>query len=61
MPQELEKCRYLFTVFIYRILKQMTGFRLLLFVPSPVLFVPPLECSYSGCVFVPDLVELSQM
>ena len=46
---------------INHILKQMTGFRLLLFVPYSVLEVPPLECSYSECVFVPDLVELSQM
>ena len=46
---------------INRILEQMTGFRLLLFVPYSVLEVPPFECSYSGCVFVPDLVKLSQM
>ena len=31
-------------VLINRILKQMTGFRLPLFVPSPVLEVSPLEC-----------------
>ena len=48
-------------LFIYRILKQMTGFCLLLFVPFPVPEVPPLECSYSGYVFVLDLVKLSQM
>ncbi|KIM61265.1 hypothetical protein SCLCIDRAFT_26050 [Scleroderma citrinum Foug A] len=40
---------------------EMTGFCLLLFVPFPVPDVPPLECSYSGYVFVLDLVELSQM
>ena len=42
---------------ISRILKQMISFRLLLFVPSPVLEVSSLECSRSGCVcFVLGLV-----
>ena len=46
---------------IYHILKQMTGFHLLLFVPSPVLEVSPLECSHSGSVYVLYLVLLSQV
>ena len=39
----------------------MTGFRLLLFVPSPVLEVSPLECSRSGSVYVLYWVSLSQV